>query len=113
MESLGEISEGRGKGGKREREKGRERETEEEREKRAKEKKREMESKIKEIVKGDEENLNGRGKGMKMRTFFFTCHFLKPLEFVWVLLKCDFAPLKNIPLMPLFLYIYYGVGEIF
>ena len=72
------------------------------------------------------------GKGMKMSRggfffffFFFACHFLEPLKFVWVYQNGNFyreksisrweklengtlLPLKNIPLMPLYIDIYYG-----
>ena len=76
--------EGRGK-------KEREREKEEEREKKSKKKNGKVENKI---VKGEEENLQWKEGGKyemnREPFFFFACHFLKPLKFVWGVPKWKF-----------------------
>ena len=59
-----------------------------------------MERKRREIVNGKDENLKLKGESMKMSRglfffFFFACHFLKPLQFVWCT-KMEISTGKNL-----------------
>ena len=62
-----------------------------------------MERKTSEIVKEEEENLKMKGERYENEQgtflfsfiYFFACHFLKPLKFVWGVPKWKFLPGKR------------------